>query len=361
MNAINPEDERKLIKTVNSLITLLMLVVVTMFALVLWMLFKPTDSGISDEQIAEQIQKMEKEEQLGSLDPSSDLWTAPSDSELPSGEQGEEIKYGRDLIARTAEFLGPKGKVAQITNGMNCQNCHLNAGTAPYGNNYSAVASTYPKFRGRSGTIETVFKRIGDCFERSLNGQAPDSNSREMKAMAAYIKWVGKDVKKGVKPKGSGLYEVPFLSRAADPVNGKAIYESKCQSCHQANGAGMMNDKGNAYTYPPLWGRNSYNSGAGLYRMSRFAGYVRANMPLGATYSSPQLTNEEAWDVAAFVNSQDRPIKDLSKDWPDISKKNIDHPFGPYIDPFSEKQHKYGPFGEIKSFYDAMKDSKKKG
>jgi thiosulfate dehydrogenase len=194
-----------------------------------------------------------------------------------------------------------------------------------------------------------------------LNGKAPDSTSKEMKAMAAYIKWLGKDVKKGEKPKGSGLYEVPFLTRAADPVKGKAIYEAKCQSCHQADGAGMMNDKGNAYTYPPLWGKYSYNSGAGLYRMSRFAGYVRANMPLGATYSSPQLTDEEAWDVAAFVNSQDRPNKDLSKDWPDISKKNIDHPFGPYVDPFKESQHKFGPFGEIKAFYDAMKDSKKKG
>jgi thiosulfate dehydrogenase len=28
------------------------------------------------------------------------------------------------------------------------------------------------------------------------------------------------------------------------------------------------------YTYPPL-GSNSYNSGAGLYRISRFAGYIK--------------------------------------------------------------------------------------
>jgi cytochrome c len=41
------------------------------------------------------------------------------------------------------------------------------------------------------------------------------------------------------------------------------------------------------YTYPPLWGANSYNSGAGLYRISRFAGYIKYNMPLGATYESP--------------------------------------------------------------------------
>jgi thiosulfate dehydrogenase len=51
--------------------------------------------------------------------------------------------------------------------------------------------------------------------------------------------------------------------------------------------------------------------------------------------------------VAAFVNSQPRPKKDLSSDWPDISKKPVDHPFGPYADGFIEERHKYGPFGPI--------------
>ena len=59
------------------------------------------------------------------------------------------------------------------------------------------------------------------------------------------------------------------------------------------------------------------------------------------------LTDEEAWDVAAFVNSQPRPKADLKKDWPNISAKPVDHPFGPYTDGFSEEQHKYGPFQPI--------------
>ncbi len=67
-------------------------------------------------------------------------------------------------------------------------------------------------------------------------------------------------------------------------------------------------------------------------------------MPLGATYNHPLLTDEEAWDIAAFVNSQPRPAIDLSKDWPDIAAKPVDFPFGPYTDTFSEAQHKYGPF-----------------
>jgi thiosulfate dehydrogenase len=39
-------------------------------------------------------------------------------------------------------------------------------------------------------------------------------------------------------------------------------------------------------------------------------------MPLGVSYNATQLSDEEAWDVAAFVNTQPRPKKDITKDWP---------------------------------------------
>ncbi|MGL6266945.1 MAG: c-type cytochrome, partial [Chitinophagaceae bacterium] len=170
----------------------------------------------------------------------------------------------------------------------------------------------------------------------------------EMKAIIAYLHWLGDEVPKGTKPKGSGIMELPYLSRAADPAKGKVVYQAKCKVCHGNNGQGQPNTEGYGYTYPPLWGRNSYNSGAGLFRIVRFAGFVKNNMPFGQVdFHNPQLSNEESWDVAAFVNSQPRPQKDLSKDWPDISKKPVDHPFGPFADGFSEQQHKYGPFGPI--------------
>lgn len=276
-----------------------------------------------------------------------DLWQAPDVSTIPAGEEGDRIRYGRELVAHTAEYLGPTGKVMAMSNGMNCQNCHLDAGTKPFGNNYSAVASTYPKFRPRSGTEETIEKRVNDCFERSLNGNALDDDGREMKAIVAYINWLGKDVPKGESPKGAGLVELAFLDRAASPEKGKLIYEEKCVVCHGANGEGILNAEGTAWTYPPLWGEKSYNEGAGLYRLSRFAGYVKANMPFEATYNEPQLTDEEAWDVAAYVNSLSHPSKDISNDWPDISKKPVDHPFGPFHDGFTAEQHKYGPFKPI--------------
>lgn len=291
---------------------------------------------------------------------SNSVWVGASFNQIPyySREDGPLIYYGYELIAHTSKYLGPNGSVMQISNGMNCQNCHLDAGTKPWGNNYGAVYTTYPKFRDRSGSTETIYKRVNDCFERSLNGKALDSNSNEMKAIYAYIKWLGEDLQKGTKPKGSGIAELPFMNRAADAENGKIVYTQKCQSCHGTDGQGMKDMEGTMYQYPPLWGPHSYNTGAGLFRLSRFAGYVKNNMPQGADYHTPQLSNEEAWDVAAFVNSQPRPSKDLSKDWPDISKKPVDHPFGPYTDSFSEQQHKLGPFGPIKEFKEAQQKKK---
>lgn len=276
-------------------------------------------------------------------------WIAPEISTLDKNVNKDLILYGKDLIEHTSLYYGEKGSVFKSSiNGMNCQNCHLAAGTKVFGNNYSAVASTYPKYRARSGSVETIAKRVNDCFERSLNGKALDTASKEMKAIIAYIKWLGKDVAKGEKPAGSGLRDLSFLDRAADPTVGKLVYEQKCKSCHQTNGEGLWNAEKTAYTYPPLWGKNSYNTGAGLYRLSNFAKFTKCNMPQNTSYDRTQLTDEEAWDVAAFVNSQDRPAKDISKDWPKIEEKPFDHPFGPYADGFDEKQHKYGPFKDIK-------------
>ena len=274
---------------------------------------------------------------------------APDTAAIPRTAAGRQIRYGRELIAHTAHYLGPNGSVAQLTNGMNCQNCHLQAGTQGFANNYLAVASTYPKMRARSGTVEGIEKRVADCLERSLNGQAVPDSSREMRAIVAYIKWLGTGIPKGKKVYGTGFTKLPYLDRAADPVIGKAVFAAKCQRCHGPTGQGQQLADNTGYQYPPLWGPSSYNDGAGLFRVSNFAKYVKAAMPFGATFDHPQLTNEQAWDVAAFVNSQPRPHLATPRDWPDIRQKPVDHPFGPYADAFSEKQHKFGPYQPIES------------
>jgi thiosulfate dehydrogenase len=286
----------------------------------------------------------------------ADAWKAPGANTIPAGKTGDMIRYGSELLAHTADYLGPNGSVARISNGMNCQNCHLDGGTRLFGNNYASFIASYPKLSGRSGKVEPATERLAECFNRSLAGQVPDTNGREVQAMLAYMKWIGQGVKKGQKLFGSATEKLPYLDNAADPVKGKEVYVAKCQSCHGKNGEGLMAGK-RSYTYPPLWGEHSYNDGAGIYRIGNFAGFVKNNMPFGASYQNPQLTDKEAWDVAAFVNSQPRPHKDQHNDWKDLKVKPIDFPFGPYADGCSEKQHKYGPFKPIK---DAQKEPRNK-
>jgi thiosulfate dehydrogenase len=276
--------------------------------------------------------------------PEEAFWKAPDPNKVSDEALKSQIMYGRELISHTAKYFGPIGTIRPITNGMNCQNCHLEAGTKIFGNNYSAVASTYPKFRPRSGTVEDIYKRVNDCFERSLNGEPLDTMSKEMQAIKSYIMFLGSGLAKGIKPDGAGLKDLAFLDREADPSKGKKVYDMKCVSCHMPGGQGQKTPEGSEYLYPPLWGEASYNDGAGLYRLSNFAKYVKYNMPQGVSHIKPNLTDEEAWDVAAYVNSQARPHINVPADWPDLTKKPVDHPFGPYADSFSEKQHKYGPF-----------------
>jgi thiosulfate dehydrogenase len=279
--------------------------------------------------------------------PVEELWKAPAERSIPAGEAGQLIRYGKDLIAHTSKYFGPNGSIAAISNGMNCQNCHLEGGRKLFGNNYSVFYSSYPKFGIRSGKIDQPANRIADCFERSLNGKVPNSNGKEVQAMLAYLKWIGAGVKKKQKVYGTSVEKLKFLDRAADPERGLIVYNSRCKSCHAADGSGLLGPDKTAYVYPPLWGPHSYNDGAGMYRISTFAGFVKDNMPFGASYEHPVLSVEEAWDVAAFVNSKPRPHWDSKKDFPDLSRKPIDAPFGPYADHYSEKQHKYGPFAPI--------------
>jgi thiosulfate dehydrogenase len=283
-------------------------------------------------------------------EPTIIAWVGPDitkDSTV-KGEEKSLILYGKELIAHTSKYFGPNGIISKTTNGMNCQNCHLNAGNQPWGNNYGSVFATYPKYRDRSGKIESLYKRVSDCMQRSLNGKALDSNSKEYAAIYAYIKYLGKEVEKGSKAYGSGIEKPNFLNRLADKNKGVLVYTTKCQVCHGEQGQGQMLANKEEYLYPPLWGNHSYNDGAGLYRISNLAGYIKSNMPyLQSSHAKPMLTDEQCWDVAAYINSQPRPHMNQSKDWPNIKKKPFDYPFGPYADNFTEAQHKFGPYTDL--------------
>src|SRR5689334_2274873 len=235
------------------------------------------------------------------------VWVAPDIATVSQDEQGKLILYGHTLMIHTSKYFGPGGSVSKNTNGLNCQNCHLDAGTRPYGNNLAIAASKYPKFLPRAGRVVSLAEKVNECFSRSLNGTAIDTSSKEMQAYVAYIKWLGRDVKKGSKLAGiDGIDAPPFIYRAADPERGRLVYDQYCVRCHGPEGKGQMaidvlkdetkQQGGTAtaedlYYYPPLWGSQSYNGVATLYRVSKLAGFVKNNMPYPASYLNPVLTD----------------------------------------------------------------------
>lgn len=342
----NLNQLRFLIKRLVYLFAITFSIILLLFC---FLLFNPTISSWFQEKVAELrglYVDIEKNEITNRE--TAQFWKPVDISLITDETLKKEVEYGKDLIAHTAKYFGPNGSVKKITNGMNCNNCHLDAGTKPWGNNFGSVYSMYPKMNARSGKLENLYERINDCMERSLNGKSLGEDEKEMKAMIAYIEYIGKNVPKNQEANASGIYKLKFLDRAANPITGKSLFAAKCASCHQLNGQGVLAADKKEYTYPPLWGDHSYNKGAGLYRISSFAGYIKYNMPNGVTFDTPQLSDEEAWDIAAYVETQPRPTVDFSADWLDISKKPIDYPFGPFSDKFTEEQHKFGPFKPIK-------------
>ena len=87
-----------------------------------------------------------------------------------------------------------------------------------------------------------------------------------------------------------------------------------------------------------------------MARIITMANFIHFNMPHGTDYLDVRLGVEEAWDIAAYVESQPRPHRaGLAHDFPDLLTKPVDAPYGPYFDKFSEQQHKYGPFAPIRA------------
>ena len=83
----------------------------------------------------------------------------------------------------------------------------------------------------------------------------------------------------------------------------------------------------------------------------------RRNIPNGTTHDAPVLTVEEAWDVAAYMVSIDRPRNPgVENDFPVRAEKARRHRVRPYIDGFPQKQHKYGSFQAIRDQLQALKN-----
>lgn len=235
----------------------------------------------------------------------------PSPESIPDSQLGEQIRLGHQIIVNTQEYARP-----YVGNRLNCTNCHLDGGLNPNAASFVGLAAVYPEYRIRSAKVNTLADRVNECFERSLNGRALPPDSSQLQAIVAYITWLSQGVPQGTTLPWRGLLRIDSR-RPLDPTNGKNVFANKCAFCHGSDGLGTM-------AAPPVWGPQSYNIAAGMARVSVAAAFVRSNMPRTWGWS---LSDDDAYDVAAYVNSQPRPdFVDKIRDWPKGGKPH-DSPY----------------------------------
>lgn len=209
------------------------------------------------------------------------------------------IIEGRRLAEQTYEDL-PQYATAKL----HCVSCHLDSG----GNRPSAwwvgmiAKYNYP-------ATNKLQSRINQCFQRSMNGRpipvgttATSSDAPIMYALIGYMQWLDEQYAlHNSQPPQTGLPPIPTLT--GNPTRGQQIYVQKCAVCHGKEGKGRYEH--DVYYRPALWGPHSFNNLAGLARMDKLPSFLKNNMPFG---SGGLLTDQEAWDVATFVDSHPRPI-----------------------------------------------------
>ena len=152
-----------------------------------------------------------------------------------------------------------------------------------------------------------------------MNGKPLDKDSREMLAMIAYMDNMKGNTRADEPITGRGVGKID-KSITPNVDNGKKIYKDQCAVCHGDKGEGMKQADG-SYVFPPLWGDQSFNIGAGIARTYTAAAFVKNNMPISNTLSFPLgqggLTDQEAVDVAQYFTHMPRPdFAEKRKDWP---------------------------------------------
>jgi thiosulfate dehydrogenase len=298
-------------------------------------------------------------------------WPMPNTdlSKLPNTEENRKIKYGQKLFTHTQEYLGPEvsdPSKRYAGNNMACASCHRAAGTMPYAAPLVGTYGAYPQFQPRFGKNVTLEDRMNLCFTHSLAGRELPVDSKEMQALAAYVEYLSRGVPKGAKLIGEKEMVVEEPKRAANLARGEVVYKEQCAVCHGDNGQGKRVGKAGdhkGYVFPPVWGPDATSESASMYRILSAFQYIYVNMPFGqATWEHPALSKDDAYDVAGFVISHPRIPRqgEVAKDFSNPYDKPEDFPWGPYVDSFSEAQHKYGPFDPIRAEDKAAREKLKK-
>ena len=290
-------------------------------------------------------------------------WTVPDPDTLPDDAFGRAVRRGRDLIVKTSSLIGPDAPDPAMRyggNGLDCRSCHLQAGTQRFGLPLAGVWGVFPTYIARENEVRTLEERINGCMERSMNGRALPVGGDEMKAMLSYINFISGSERVGKSLDGRGAPPLPLPEKAGDPTHGRQVFTNTCVACHGADGQGQRlsaaeaKATGRRYQFPPLWGPDSYNDGAGMARGITAAQFAHANMPFGTTYEAPLLSVTDAFDVVAYISEQPRPHKSgLEADFPDRSRKPVDATYPPFIGPFPPEQHRLGPWPPIQAWMKA--------
>lgn len=226
------------------------------------------------------------------------VFQPPPESEMPAGDFGDVIRRGREIFVDT-----PRAAPAYVGNSLRCVSCHLDAGRLADSSPMWAAFVSYPAYRSKTKSVTTFQQRLQGCFEYSMNGRAPPLGAPELVALESYAYWLASGAPVDPKLAGRGYPALATPAQPADFARGEKVYAENCTLCHGIDGAGQRTQDGYA-VFPALWGPDSFNWGAGMGRIGNAAAFVKANMPLGLPHS---LTDQQAWDVALYMNSHDRP------------------------------------------------------
>lgn len=265
---------------------------------------------------ADMVAEMRKELEVKNID--NRKFETPRLADMLKEPNAQQLILGARLNLETRDLLPHN-----VGNALNCTSCHLNAGTVADGSPYVGVSAFFPSYSPRSGRVITLADRINGCFLRSMNGKALPVDSEEMKAMIAYFDWMKRETKPEDKVEGRGVGKID-TKLVPNVANGEQIYANQCALCHGKDGEGIKNAAGQ-WVYPPLWGDQSFNIGAGMARTYTAAAFVKRNMPIAFHDNFPLgqggLTDQEAVDVAEYFSHMPRPdFAAKAKDWPKDKK-----------------------------------------
>lgn len=227
-----------------------------------------------------------------------DRFVPPPESAMPAkGPYAAALRLGEEIFDDTPHYAS-----RFVGNVLSCRNCHLDRGRDAASMPVWAAVPRYPRYRAKSGRVVTLPMRIQGCFRFSENGRPPPADSKVMVALSAYLHWLATGLPTGVTPAGSGLAALAAPASTPDWRRGRRVYRRYCALCHGKDGQGRT--AAGAQVFPPLWGPRSFNWGAGMHRIDKAAAFIKDNMPFS---QGGTLTVQQAWDVAAFIDSRPRP------------------------------------------------------